>query len=75
MFDDGSQGVDDQSITSALLRMTWQITSKTKISAYLDEVNKYRGHDMQTGIDPETAAVVWTSPAYSTGSGEAHEHR
>jgi hypothetical protein len=68
VFDDGSQGVDDQSIASALVRLTWQVTSKTKFSAYFDEVNKNRGHDMSTGIDPETASVVWTSPAYSTGA-------
>ena len=52
MFDDGSQGVDDQFIKSALLRMTWQITSKTKFSAYLDEVDKFRGHDMQPASTP-----------------------
>jgi hypothetical protein len=64
--DDGSQGVDDQFIKSALLRMTWQITSKSKLSAYFDEVDKYRGHDMQAGDDPETAGTVWYSPAYHT---------
>ena len=67
-FDDGSQGVDDQFIKSALLRMTWQVTSKTKFSAYFDEIDKYRGHDMQSGYDPETAAVQWFSPAYHTAS-------
>jgi hypothetical protein len=67
-FDDGSQGVDDQFIKSALLRMTWQITSKSKLSAYFDEVDKFRGHDMQSGYDPETASTVWNSPAYHTAS-------
>jgi hypothetical protein len=67
-FDDGSQGVDDQFIKSALLRMTWQVTSKTKFSAYFDEVDKFRGHDMQSGYDPETASTVWNSPAYHTAS-------
>ena len=56
-FDDGSQGIDDQFIKSALLRLTWQVTSKTKFSAYFDEIDKYRGHDMQSRYDPETAAV------------------
>jgi hypothetical protein len=65
-LDDGSQGIDDQYIKSALLRMTWQVTSKTKFSAYFDEVDKYRGHDMQSGDDPETASTVWYSPAYHT---------
>jgi carboxypeptidase family protein len=67
-FDDGTQGIDDQFIKSALLRMTWQIASKTKFSGYFDEVDKFRGHDMQSGYDPETAATVWYSPAYHTAA-------
>jgi hypothetical protein len=67
-FDDGGQAVDDQFIKSALLRLTYQITPKTKFSAYFDEVDKFRGHDLQSGYDPETAAVVWHSPAYHTAS-------
>jgi hypothetical protein len=65
-FDDGSRGVDDQFIRSALVRLTWQITPKIKLSAYQDEIDKYRGHDMQAKYDPETAGVVWNSPAYHT---------
>ena len=66
MLDDGSRGVDDQFIRSALLRLTWQVTPKLKFGAYHDEVDKYRGHDMQSLYDPETAATVWNSPAYHT---------
>ena len=64
--DNGSRGVDDQFIRSALLRLTWQVTSKLKFGAYHDEVDKFRGHDMQSLYDPETAATVWHSPAYHT---------
>jgi hypothetical protein len=67
-FDDGSQGIDDQFIKSALARFTWQVTPRNKLSAYFDEIDKYRGHDMQSDEDPETAAVQWFSPAYNTGS-------
>ena len=67
-FDDGSQGIDDQYIFSGLGRLTWQASSRNKISAYFDEVHKYRGHDMQSNYDPETAATVWNSPAYHTTS-------
>src|SRR5690606_5458867 len=42
--DDGSPGLDDQYIKSALVRMTWQISQKNKFSAYFDEIDKYRGH-------------------------------
>jgi hypothetical protein len=67
-YRDGSQAIDDQFIKSALLRMTWQITSKTKFSGYFDEVDKFRGHDLQSGYEADTAATVWNSPAYHTAS-------
>ncbi len=66
--DDGSRGLDDQFIKSGLARLTWQISSRHKLSGYFDEVDKYRGHDMQSNEDPETAALRWFSPAYHTGS-------
>jgi len=67
-FRDGRQAVDDQYIKQGLLRMTWQVTPKTKFSAYFDEVDKFRGHDLQAGDDASTAATVWHSPAYHTAS-------
>jgi len=67
-LDDGSQGIDDQYIKSAMARLTWQVTPRNKISAYFDEIDKYRGHDMQSNEDPETAALRWFSPAYNTGA-------
>jgi len=66
VMDDGSRGVDDQFIRSAMARVTWQMSSKWKLGAYMDEIDKYRGHDMQSKYDPETAAVQWFSPAYHT---------
>src|SRR6476620_5373760 len=66
VLDDGSRGVDDQFIRSALARVTWQVTPKWKLGVYQDEIDKYRGHDMQSKYDPETAAVQWFSPAYNT---------
>ena len=65
-MDDGSQGIDDQFIKSGMARLTWQVSPRNKISAYFDEIDKYRGHDMQANYDPETAATVWNSPAYHT---------
>jgi Carboxypeptidase regulatory-like domain len=67
-FDDGSPGVDDQYIKSALARLTWQISPRNKLSGYFDEIDKYRGHDMQSSDDPETAALQWFSPAYHTAA-------
>jgi hypothetical protein len=63
---DGRQGVDDQFIKSIMGRITWQISPRNKFSAYNDEIDKYRGHDMQALFEPETAATVWNSPAYHT---------
>ena len=68
VFDDGSQGIDDQYIKSAMARLTWQISPRNKLSGYFDEIDKYRGHDMQSNEDPETAALQWFSPAYNTGT-------
>ncbi len=67
-FDDGSPGIDDQFIKSALLRLTWQVSQKTKFAAYFDEVDKFRGHEMQSLYDPETAATLWGTPVYHTAA-------
>ena len=67
-YDDGRQGIDDQYIKSAMARLTWQLTPRNKLSAYFDEIDKYRGHDMQSNEDPETASLRWFSPAYNTGA-------
>src|SRR2546427_74284 len=62
------QGIDDQKIKSALARLTWQVSPRNKVSAYWDEVDKFRGHAMTAGDDYDTASVVWNSPAYHTAS-------
>ena len=62
------QGVDDQSIKSGLFRMTWQMSQKSKLSAYFDEIDKYRGHGMNAGNDVLTASQIWTSPIYNDGT-------
>ena len=62
------QGVDDQKIKSALVRLTWQVSPRNKFSAYWDEIDKFRGHAMFAGDDYNTASVVWNSPAYHTAA-------
>jgi hypothetical protein len=61
------QGVDDQQIKSVLLRLTWQVSPRNKVSAYFDEIDKYRGHGITAGnvTDMLTASQVWTSPLYN----------
>jgi Carboxypeptidase regulatory-like domain len=67
-FNDGSKGIDDQAIRSVMARLTWQVSPRNKISGYFDEIDKYRGHDMQSLDDPEEAALQWFSPAYHTAT-------
>ncbi|MEW6320701.1 MAG: TonB-dependent receptor [Acidobacteriota bacterium] len=62
------QGVDDQQIKSVLLRLTWQVSERNKISAFFDEIDKYRGHGMGAGTDANTASQIWTSPLYNSGA-------
>jgi hypothetical protein len=63
------QGIDDQQIKSAVVRLTWQVSPRNKISAYFDEIDKYRGHGFTTGniTDARTASQIWTSPLYNDG--------
>jgi hypothetical protein len=61
------QGVDDQQIKSAVLRLTWQASPRNKLSIYFDEIDKYRGHGMGAGVDVATASQIWTSPLYNDG--------
>jgi len=67
-FDDGSPGDNAEYIRDLLGRGTAQLTPKLKVTGYYDRVSKHRAHAMGAQTDPETAAVEWTSPNYSTGS-------
>lgn len=63
-----AQGVDPQTINSALVRLTWQMSPKNKLSAYMDRIGKDRGAAMGPGDDQTTSSVVWDSPNYSTST-------
>jgi hypothetical protein len=58
-FDDGEQGSDYNYTRNGTVRLTYQVNARNKLSAYYDRVGKYRGHDMQSYVDPETAAADW----------------
>lgn len=69
VYADGRQGVDDQFADSAQARLTWQVSPKNQLSAYVDRVSKYRGHAMVAGDSPETSAQQWPrSPLYMQGT-------
>jgi len=40
----GDQAIDDQHISDATIRLTWQATTRNKISLHYDQSVKFRGH-------------------------------
>jgi hypothetical protein len=62
------QGINQQRINSVLLRLTWQVSPRNKLSAYMDRLFKSRDHDVSPGDDPATAGFVWNSPIYETST-------
>src|SRR5207249_2033198 len=62
------QAINDQSINSVLLRLTWQVSPRNKLSAYMDRLFKSRDHDVVPGDDPATAGGFWNSPIYETST-------
>ncbi len=65
---DYTQGLDNNTIHSANVRLTWQMTQQHKISAMFDKVRKRRFSNHGPGVDLNTAASSWTSPHYDTGT-------
>src|SRR5581483_5947590 len=62
------QGVDPQHQYSGLVRLTWQISPRQKLSGYYDRIHKVRGAAMNPGDDQTTSSVVWNSPLYTTNA-------
>jgi len=44
-YKNGDQTIDDASIRSGVMRLTYQLNSKNKVAAYLDRIRKFRGHE------------------------------
>ena len=61
-------GIDANTITSGLLRLTWQANASNKFSAYMDRIFKDRFRPHGAGDDPATAPNHQGSPIYYTGS-------
>jgi len=62
------QAINEQTINSVLLRLTWQVSPRNKFSAYMDRLFKTRDHDVNPGDDPATAGFRWNSPLYETST-------
>ncbi len=61
-----TQGIDPQHQYSGLVRLTWQVSPRNKLSGYYDRIHKARGAAMNPGDDQTTSSVVWNSPLYAT---------
>ena len=61
-------GINDDRITSGLLRLTWQVTQNNKFSAYIDRIIKQRFHDYDARADVATASRHHGSPLYYIGA-------
>src|SRR5665213_1829028 len=62
------QGISDETINSGLGRLTLQVNSKNKLSAYLDRIHKDRGSALGANDDQRVTGVHWTSPLYMTNT-------
>lgn len=64
---DGSQALDDNRLTNATIRTTWQVTPKNKVNLFYSHGAKWRGHRRGNNpagtvfVDP-IATVVQTNP-------------
>lgn len=59
--EDGSQGVDDNLVKSAIGRLTYQANQKNKISIAFDHMPKWRGHrEIAAGIEPRATVLQYT---------------
>lgn len=62
------QGVSDEKMGNPVLRLTWQVSERNKLAVYNDRALRLRGHAMGSLTDPNTASVIWNTPAFTTGS-------
>lgn len=62
------QGVSDEKMDNPVVRLTWQMSERSKLAGYMDRALRLRGHAMGSGTDPRTASVIWNTPTFATGS-------
>jgi hypothetical protein len=63
---DCPQGFSGETINSGLGRLTIQLTSKIKLSPYMDRVHKDRAAAQGAKDDQGVTAIHWTSPNYTS---------
>jgi hypothetical protein len=55
-YSDGRPAEQEQGIQNQMVRLTWQMSPKNKLTAYHDRYPKYKLHELGAFTDPETAA-------------------
>jgi exodeoxyribonuclease VII large subunit len=55
-------------MANPVARLTWQVSERNKLAAYMDRALRLRGHAMGALTDPRTASVIWNTPQFTTGS-------
>jgi hypothetical protein len=55
-YKDGRPAVEEQGIQNQMVRLTWQVSPRNKLTAYHDRYPKYKLHELGAFYDPETAA-------------------
>jgi hypothetical protein len=53
---DGSQAIVDQYVRIPLVRLTYQISTRNKVSAFLDRPFKFKGREFTFGVEPSRAS-------------------
>jgi hypothetical protein len=64
----GRPGVDDGYIMSGVGRLTWQASTKHKITGYYDRQDKLREHWGISSTNPPEASAIQETPASYTGN-------
>ena len=55
-YKDGRPAIVDQYVRDALVRLTFQATPRNKVSAYMERIWKFKGHELNPGDEIERAS-------------------
>jgi hypothetical protein len=55
-YKDGRPAIVDQYVRDALIRLTFQATTKNKLSSYFERIWKFKGHELSPGDEIERAS-------------------
>jgi len=62
------QGTSDEKMDNPIIRLTWQMSERNKLTVHADRALRLRGHAMGALTEQNTASVIWNTPIFGTGS-------